>query len=120
MSALMQTILFGNPCLFQVQAAGDAGSLHLILQTPANFDSSKVLWEFTPRHDADMGYVLGKPRLVRMRTSAPEDETVKTRWFAMVPAGVNNYTKDPISGKFSSTGNPVIFLLALDKSPGTA
>ena len=55
-----------------------------------------------------------------MRTSAPEDETVKTRWFTMVPAGVNNYTKDPISEKFSSTGNLVIFLLALDKSPGTA
>lgn len=99
---------------------GGRGVFALDITDPAKFDSSKVLWEFTPRHDADMGYVLGKPRLVRMRTSAPKDETVKTRWFAMVPAGVNNYTKDPISGKFSSTGNPVIFLLALDKSPGTA
>ena len=73
--------------MFQVQAAGGRGVFALDITDSANFDSSKVLWEFTPRHDADMGYVLGKPRLVRMRTSAPKDETVKTRWFAMVPAG---------------------------------
>ena len=99
---------------------GGRGVFALDITNPDAFSPSKVLWEFTPRHDADMGYVLGKTRLVRMRTSGPKDEAVKTRWFAMVPAGVNNYTKDPISGKFSATGKPVIFLLAMDKKPGAA
>lgn len=99
---------------------GGRGVFALDITNPDAFGPSKVLWEFTPRHDADMGYVLGKTRLVRMRTSGPKDEAVKTRWFAMVPAGVNNYTKDPISGKFSATGKPVIFLLAMDKKPGAA
>lgn len=98
---------------------GGKGVFALDITDPTNFDASKVLWEFTQANDADMGYVLGKSRIVKLRTSAPSDSTTTYRWFAMVPAGVNNYVAGT-DGAFSSTGAPTIFLLALDKAAGTA
>ena len=101
---------------------GGRGVFALDVTDPTAFSPSKVLWEFTPENnpdagDHDMGYVLGKPRIVKMRTSAPTAATATYRWFAMVPAGVNNYVPDA-AGKFSATGAPTIFLLALDKPAG--
>ena len=98
---------------------GGRGVFALDVTDPTSFNASKVLWEFTQVHDADMGFVLGKPRIVKMRTSAPNAATATYRWFAMVPSGVNNYVDDG-TGAFSTTGAPAIFLLALDKPAGVA
>lgn len=98
---------------------GGRGVFALDVTNPSAFGPGKVMWEFTQANDPDMGHVLGKPRIVKMRTNAPAAATATYRWFAMVPAGVNNYVDDG-TGIHSSTGAPTIFLLALDKAAGAA
>lgn len=108
-----KTVLVGGT------GAGGRGVYALDVTDPSSFSASKVLWEFTQLHDADMGFVIGAPKLVKMRTSAPSAASPTYRWFAAVASGVNNYVNDGL-GNFSSTGAPTIFLLALDKPAGTA
>ena len=98
---------------------GGRGVFALDVSDPSSFGPASVLWEFTQANDPDMGFVLGKPRIVKMRTSAPTASTPTYRWFAMVPAGVNNYVPDS-NGVYSTTGAPTIFLLALDKPTSAA
>ena len=98
--------------------AGGRGVFALDVTNPAAFSASKVMWEFTQTDDVDMGYVIGRPQIVKVRTS-PTASAPVYRWFAAVPSGVNNY-KDDGAGNFSTTGAPALFLLALDKTPGTA
>jgi type IV pilus assembly protein PilY1 len=88
---------------------------------PSTFSKSNVMWEFTRADDADLGYVVGRPKIVKLRTSAPNAASPTYRWFAMVASGVNNYVPDSaFGGIYSSTGKPALFLLALDKPAGTA
>lgn len=105
-----------------VSGAGGGGSgvFALDVTDPTAFSAAKVMWEFTRADDADLGYVVGKPQILKFRTSAP-NTTATFKWFAVVASGVNNYVPDPsFSNTYSSTGNPAIFLLALDKPAGTA
>lgn len=98
---------------------GGSGVFALDVTNPAAFDKTKVLWEFTRQHDEDMGLVVGTPKILKIRTSPGTVNTPATyRWFAVVASGVNNYI--PENGLFSSTGQPALFFLALDKAPGTA
>ncbi len=98
---------------------GGSGVFALDVTNPAAFDETKVLWEFTRQHDKDMGLVVGTPKILKIRTSPGTASTPATyRWFAVVASGVNNYI--PENGEFSSTGQPALFFLALDKPPGTA
>lgn len=94
---------------------GGQGVFALDVTNPAAFDASKVMWEFTDRDDADLGNVVGKPQILKFRTSAPSAAPVY-KWFAVVPSGVNNYVND---GSFSSTGAPALFILDLAKPAGT-
>ena len=102
--------------------AGGPGVFALDVTNPSSFSASKVLWEFTRLDDADFGYVVGRPQIVKMRTSA-YNAAATYRWFAMVGSGVNNYVADT-SGAFTGAtvnttgGNPALFLLALDKPVG--
>lgn len=104
--------------------AGGPGVFALDVTTPSSFSAANVMWEFTRADDADMGYVVGRPQIVRMRTSA-YGAAATYRWFAMVASGVNNYVADT-SGAFTGAtinttgGSPALFLLALDKPVGTA
>ena len=96
---------------------GGSGVFALDVTNPAAFAANKVMWEFTRADDPDMGNVVGRPYIVKIRTSATGvAETY--RWFAAVPSGVNNYVPD--AGNFSLTGQPALFLLALDKPAGSA
>lgn len=95
---------------------GGQGVFALDVTNPAAFDASKVMWEFTDRDDPDMGNVVGKPQILKFRTSAP-NATPAYKWFAVVPSGVNNYVND---GNFSTTGSPALFILDLAKPSGTA
>ena len=100
---------------------GGSGVFALDVTDPTAFSASKVMWEFTRTDDADLGYVVGRPQIVKLQTSAPGAATATYKWFAMIASGVNNYVADPaLANAFSTTGNPALFLLALDKPAGTA
>ncbi|MET0542214.1 MAG: PilC/PilY family type IV pilus protein [Variovorax sp.] len=107
-----KTVLVGGT------GAGGQGVFALDVTNPAAFDASKVLWEFTDRDDVDMGNVIGRPRILKLRTSAPTATGAPTyRSFAVVASGVNNSQPD---GFASTSGSPALFLLDLSKPIGTA
>jgi len=105
-----KTVLVGGA------GAGGQGVFALDVSNPSSFDASKVLWEFTDRDDASMGNVIGRPQILRLRTSAPGG-TATYKHFAVVAGGVNNYASNASDGRFSSDGKPAIFILDLAKSP---
>lgn len=95
---------------------GGSGVFALDVSNPATFSASNAMWEFTRADDADMGQVIGQPQILKFKTSG-DSATASYRWFAVVGSGVNNYVPDH-TGLFSTTGNPALFLLALDKAAG--
>ncbi|MDO9167107.1 MAG: PilC/PilY family type IV pilus protein [Rhodoferax sp.] len=97
---------------------GGQGVFALDVTIPSAFSASKVMWEFTHTDDPDMGNVIGRPQILKMRTSAPGATTATYKWFAVVGSGVNNYVADG-AGLFGS-GYPALFLLDLNKPAGTA
>jgi type IV pilus assembly protein PilY1 len=98
--------------------AGGRGVFALDVTQPGSFDASKVMWEFTQNDDRDMGFVVGRPQILKLRTSAANATTATYKWFAVVTSGVNNYTSQ--AGVFSATGQPALFLLDLAKPASTA
>ncbi|MBK4736006.1 pilus assembly protein [Noviherbaspirillum pedocola] len=100
-----KTVLVGGT------GAGGQGVYALDVTDPTAFDSTHVLWEFTDRDDADIGNIVGRPQILKVRVSAP-GATPQYKWFAVVASGVDNYVND---GNFSATGNPALFLLDLSK-----
>jgi len=95
---------------------GGQGVFALDVTNPAAFSASNVMWEFTDANDPDMGNVVGTPRILKIRTSAPSATTATYKWFAVVSSGVNNYVNDG-TGRYSGTGKPALFLLDLNKAP---
>ncbi len=92
--------------------AGGRGVFALDVSKPESFSASNVMWEFSDQDDADMGFVVGRPQILKFKTD------VNTyRWFAVVASGVNNYNNT--STTTGGSGNPTLFLLALDKGPNT-
>lgn len=95
---------------------GGQGVFALDITSPSDFDASNVMWEFTDADDASLGNVVGQPRILKFRTNATSTAQAPTyKWFAVIPSGVNNYVEDG-TGRFSSTGEPALFLLDLSKS----
>lgn len=105
-----KTVLLG------ANGGGARSVFALDVTNPSAFNTSKVLWEFTSADDADMGYVIGQPQILKLRTSATD---LTYKWFAVVASGVNNYADDG-SGNFSSTGKPALFILSLDKDASSS
>jgi type IV pilus assembly protein PilY1 len=110
-TATWKTVLVGGT------GGGGQGVFALDVSDPGNFDATKVMWEFTDHDDADMGNVIGKPQILKLRTNASNATTPDYQYFAVVASGVDNYVND---GHASSTGSPAIFLLDLSKPRGTA
>ncbi len=98
--------------------AGGPGVFALKVTDPTQFGASNVLWEFTNNDDPDMGYVVGKPQILKLRTSAPDASTATYKWFAVVGSGVNNYANKELSDP--TRGQQALFLLDLSKPAGTA
>ncbi|MFM9901513.1 MAG: pilus assembly protein [Polaromonas sp.] len=96
---------------------GAPGVFALDVTSSTAFSASNAMWEFTRTDDADMGLVVGRPRIIKLRTSQPGASPATFRYFAAVASGVNNYVS--FDGLFSTTGSPALFLLALDKAAGT-
>lgn len=100
---------------------GAAGVFALDITSPTAFNASKVLWEFKRSDDFDMGFVVGAPRIIKLRTSAPNATVPTYRTFAAVASGVNNYVaNNGVLKTGTITGQPALFLLALDKQAGVA
>lgn len=108
-----KTVLVGGT------GGGGQGVFALDVTNPSDFSASKVMWEFTDADDPDLGNVTGKPRILKLRTSAYNATTATFKWFAVVGSGVNNYRNDG-AGLFSTTGSPTLFLLDLSKTAGSA
>lgn len=107
-----KTLLIGG------SGGGGQGVYALDVSNPSDFKKESVLWEFTDRHDAMLGNVSAKPKIVKIRTGTQRNGSVpKYNWFALVPSGVNNYASD---GSAQSNGQQAIFLLNLNKTPGAA
>ena len=106
-----KTVLVGGT------GAGGQGVYALDVSNPTEFAPSKVMWEFTDLDDADMGNVIGQPKIRKFRVSASSTNPAVYKWFAVVASGVNNHFQD---GHSSTTGKPAIFLLDLGKPAGTA
>lgn len=103
-----KTVLVGST------GTGGSGVFALDVSNPSNFSPSSVMWEFGRADDPDMGQVIGQPQILKMRTDDGTG-TATYRWFAVVGSGVNNYRPETAGGPFSASGNPALFLLALDK-----
>jgi len=113
-SADWRTVLVGGT------GGGGQGVYALDVTDPTAFASStgnnKILWEFTDRHDVDMGNVIGRPQILKLNIAAG-GSTPDYRYFAVVASGVNNHAPD---GSASTTGQPALFFLRLDKAKATA
>ena len=94
---------------------GATGVFALNVSDPSNFNENNAMWEFTRSHDKDMGFVVGTPRIITLRTNAKTATTPTFQSFVAVASGVNNYVAE--NGVSGGNGNPVLFLLALNKKP---
>jgi type IV pilus assembly protein PilY1 len=107
--------------LLSSTGGGGQGVFALDVSNPAAFDATKVMWEFSDRDDADLGNVMGTPKVVKIQTNAKVTagvaNTPEYEWFAVVPSGVNNFVAD---GNVSTSKKPHLFLLKLSKTAGTA
>ncbi len=111
-SSDFKTVLVG------ATGAGGRGVYALDVTNPSTFSASNVLWEFKASDDADMGFVVGKPQILKLRTNRTADSAPTFKYFAAVASGVNNYVSE--NGRYSATGKPALFLLDLSKPNGTA
>ena len=99
--------------------AGGRGVFALDVTAPGSFGPGNVMWEFTQADDPDMGFVIGKPQILKLRTTGPGVSPAVYKWFAVVASGVNNYVPDS-ANIFSTTGKPALFLLDLSKAVGSS
>ncbi|WP_081922737.1 pilus assembly protein [Janthinobacterium sp. RA13] len=96
---------------------GAQGVFALDITDPARFAQDGALWEFTDRDDRLMGNVRAPPAFARINMGGKEGAPAY-RDFAIVASGYNNHVND---GKDTTApaAAAAIFLLALDKAPGT-
>jgi len=76
--------------------------------------NGRVMFEFTDRDDADIGYILSSPAIIKIRSKNPGNGVAPAgnddRYFIAVPNGHNAST---------ATGDNFLFLLSLDHRPGS-
>ena len=96
---------------------GAQGVFALDITDPARFAQDGALWEFTDRDDKLMGNVRAPPAFARINMGGKEG-VLAYRDVAVVASGYNNHVND---GKDTTApaSAAAIFLLALDKAPGT-
>ena len=85
--------------------AGGQGVYALDVTDPTAFNASKVLWEFTDRDDADLGYTFSQPVVVQLNNQ---------KWAVIFGNGYNNTTAD---GSVSADGRAYLYVLYVD-GPG--
>ena len=109
-----RTVLVGGA------GGGGQGIFALDVTDPLAFaggaGNDKILWEFTDKHDSDVGNVIGSPQILKFNVAAGDAEP-DYRYFAVVASGVNNHAPD---ANASDTGEPALFFLRLDKPKDAA
>jgi len=101
---------------------GGQGVFALDVSNPDVFGDDQVMWEFTDRDDAEMGNVIGHPKILKVNLGAGTT-TPDFKYFAVFTSGVNNYADD---GRRQACvgdgycGAPALFLLDLSKAKSTA
>lgn len=103
--------------LVSAMGGGAQGVFALDITDPARFAQDGALWEFTDRDDKLMGNVRAPPSFARINMGGKEGAPVY-RNVAIVASGYNNHVND---GKDTTApaSAAAMFLLALDKAPGT-
>lgn len=90
--------------------AGGQGMYALDVTDPSNLTEanagSVVMGEFTDLNDAELGYVLGEPKIVKMNND---------KWAVIFGNGLNNSEADGAVG----SGKASIFILMLDRTAGS-
>lgn len=90
--------------------AGGQGLFALDITDPTQFTEARageiVLWEFNDTDNRDLGYIMGEPKIRKMKNG---------RWAAIVQGGYNNSEGD---GNASTTGNAVLFVIFLEGPTG--
>ena len=92
---------------------GGQGIYALDVTNPATFTadatgaSNTVLWEFTDKDDADLGFSFSEPQIVKMHDG---------KWWVLIGNGYNNTQAD---GSRSTSGHAVFYLLRLEGPGGT-
>ncbi|MGB4911488.1 MAG: PilC/PilY family type IV pilus protein [Candidatus Dechloromonas phosphoritropha] len=92
--------------------AGGQGIFALDVTDPTTFSeanaSTLVKWEFSDKDDADMGYTIGRPYIVRLCTTRVSGSCDKWTWHVLINSGYNN---TEIDGNVSTTGDAALFVL---------
>ena len=116
-AAEVQVLGHWKTVLVSGMGGGAQGVFALNITDPARFAQDGALWEFTDRDDRLMGNVRAPPAFARINMGGKEGAPAY-RDFAVVASGYNNYVND---GKETTApaSAAAIFLLALDKAPGT-
>jgi len=92
---------------------GGQGIYALDVTDPASFSESNagslVKWEFTDKNDADLGYTIGRPYIVRLCTSRSADQTCTAwSWYVLINNGYSNTESD---GYPSTNGDAALYVL---------
>ena len=92
--------------------AGGQGIFALDVTDPTTFSetnaSTLVKWEFSDKDDADMGYTIGRPYIVRLCTTRVSGSGDKWTWYVLINSGYNNTEAD---GNVSTTGDAALFVI---------
>jgi len=111
-----KTVLVGGT------AGGGQGVFALDVSDPDTFGADKVMWEFTDRHDPEIGNVIGHPKILKFNVAAGTT-TPSYKYFAVFASGVNNYADDGYRQACAAVddgycGAPALFMLDLSKAAG--
>ncbi|MGZ3237546.1 MAG: pilus assembly protein, partial [Burkholderiaceae bacterium] len=95
---------------------GAQGVFALDATNPSDFGSGiGAIWEFTDADDSDMGNQMAAPLIAKFKVGTVNG-VYDYKYFVVVSSGLNNYKADG-EGKYGASGEGVLFLLSLDKSP---
>ena len=89
--------------------SGAQGVFALDVTSPGEFMQGRpVLFEFTSRDDADIGYVTATPLIAKIAVGKNADGSANYQYFVIVPSGYNSSNLN---------GDSFLFLLSLNKDP---
>ncbi len=107
-----------HPVLVGAMGLGAQGVYAIRSPEDAEVDPAAIhLWDFTDQHDSDMGYVFGKPAIVRV-LMAGNDEP---KWVAVFGNGINSSAADGRraagcdAGENDPCGHAVLYVVDMEK-----